>query len=366
MRFRRDVDQIRCLRLLGIVLSAVVGSLASTATADEYFQKALDRIEESLVQPAEDYGLTVTDVFTNQTTKALAALGPIKEKWGLYTLQGKVHYRIERFDPRESDSAPYFVHVSVTSGVLGENRSAVNVRGKTTLSTNLEPRTCGIGQIDAYNRHAKEEDKLDHPDEQPYQIMANPCFAPLKLTPVELRKLSVVALPDEDGAKVYEVAKQDNDDQVVFRFYFSPTHGDALERTDVGIMRGDRQGFLTHTVRRIETWQSLADGSEVPERFTLQREENGKTMMTLTRVISRPAIGNVDPDLFDTEKLPEFQVEFHQVQDPALRLKTKGMEGVSYPKLDEKKPSRNWIVLVNLVAFGALGIYWWRQRGRTA
>jgi hypothetical protein len=357
MRLHRRAHRTGCPCRLKTAVCLAIFSLASATSADDYFQRALDRIEESLVQPVEDYGLTVTDVFHNQTTSSLAKLGPIKEKWGLYTQAGKVHYRIERFDPRASSSPPYFVHVCVSQGGHGDTRSAVSARGKTTLSINLKPQTCGIGQVDAYNRYATEEDNLDRPDKQPFQILANPCFAPLEITPVELRQLPVTALPDEDGSRVYEVARQENDDQVIYRFYFSPSHGDALQRSDVGIVRGDRQGFLAQTVRRIEAWQALPGGGEVPERFTLNREENGKTVLTLDRTISRPMIADVDPSLFETGKLPEFQVDFHQVQDPAEVLRT-GKPAQSRPTAqdDKQKRERFRLVLINFLVVGAMAL----------
>jgi len=344
----------------------LMASQCSPARSDEYFNQAMDRIEQTLVRPAENYGLTVTDRFTNKTTKSLEAMGELRERWGLITDKGRLYYRIERFDPKQPEGPPYFIHVTLRSTEDGEIRSAVTARGRKTLSTNLKPMACGIGQIDGYVRSAKPEEILERPDKQPVQILTNPCFAPLEITPVELRTLPVVALPDQDGHRVYEVARQEHDDLVTYRFYFAPQQRDALARTDKGILRSDRQGYLSRTTRQILTWQALADGTPVPERFTLEREENGRTVMTLTRIIETPRINDIPDQVFDAKQIPEFQGTFDLVQDPAERIRSKGKSGVHLPAREKKSGIRLWLIALNGVVIAAIACLVWQRRRRSA
>lgn len=338
--------------------------LAPQARGDDYFNQALDRIEESLVRPAEDYGFVVTDIFSNHTTPALDALGKLKEKWTLHTSNGRVHYQIERFNPRKLDAAPQFLHVYVAPGGDSEIQSVVQSKSRQTLSRHLKPQNCSIGQIDAYMRYADPERNLERPDKQPYQILANPCFAPLEITPVELRGLPLAVLPDEQGCRVYELAREHEGQLLVYRFHFSPQHGDALACTEFSTKRPDQTGFAHRTVRRVETWQKLPGGQHVPALFTMIGEQNGRTTLVLKRIIDTPVIGDVPEPLFDPAKIAEFQAKFDQIQNPDERLATRDQVKPLQPWMSHRAtPQRVWLIVLNVLILAAVaGILWYRRR----
>jgi len=140
---------------------------------------------------------------------------------------------------------------------------------------------------------------------------------------MQLRSMNVQPFPDDSGNRAYEVRSEQNEDIVVLRLWFSPTNGDAIVRSEYGIAKQNPTGeveFITRTVRTVEKWQELPGGALVPARFRLEREANGKKMLGLVRAISQPVIGDVDDVMFDTKRLPEFNVQWDAVLDVGRRM----------------------------------------------
>lgn len=295
-------------------------SANSAARSDDYFNRALDKIEATLVHPVNDYGLSVLDSYdyTDSPATVLAELGHIKEGFGLYTLGGKVRWTHDTFDTNNPQKGIYSHQIFVSLGEALKGETMDTSEGKNVLSTNSDRSALSIGQEEIYVWHPSAQENVESPNRQPIQILTNPCFTNLNIAPSELRQLSTEMRSDETGNKVYEVQRKKYDDTEYISFYFDPEHGDALVKTDVKIGKEASNGeikFHTHIVRAVESWQKAPDGTFVPARFTMDRICEGRREVRLVREINNPVIGTVNDELFDIGKIAEFQVKPDRVLD---------------------------------------------------
>lgn len=307
------------LLVLILPLAAILGS-AQVVTADEYFDKALDRIEQALVRPADSYGFVVTDHWesSNLGTK-------VTERCTFRASSGKVYLQREKFEFDQTEAnPPRSKHTFVSPGRSGQKATTVDsALGRNILTENAPVGILSIGVDERFFYRCElgtaAEDAIS-PDEEPFQALANPCFAPLGISPVQLRNLSVTALPNEGANRVYEAKWQEYDDWNTLRLYFSPEHGDALTKSEYEHSIPDASGephLYSRMVRTVEQWQVLPDGTWVPARYSVRSEFRGKLVSTLERDISSPVIGNLSDALFDTVQLAEFNVKMDTILDRA-------------------------------------------------
>ncbi len=148
------------------------------------------------------------------------------------------------------------------------------------------------------------------PYKQAYQILANPCYFYLgeSISPERLLGLSednIVKLPSEDKCEVYLLKNFiDHPSKPEFLLYFSPSNDDRL----VKCTRRDQQNF-SKTIY-VSKWNKI---SETLVASKIHRINEGSSEEILT--ISSPRINNIDDDLFDTAKLPEFNNKWDAVLD---------------------------------------------------
>jgi hypothetical protein len=310
-------------RLKPVVLLSVLwlAQLAQVSARDAYFDQGLDKIEQTLVRPIDTYGLTVTDVLQGASVR----IGPLKEVFSFYTHGGNVQFTDETFDPR-NPKAPANIRQSEVCGPGGADGKIADAvvdhssnRLTNTLKVNVELKSFSVGTngADSYAYYTDLVANSASPFGQPFQILANPCVAPLGLTPVELRKQTLKVLPEENECKVFELREKRYDDLMLLRLHFDPRHGDAVVKSEYGIVKlndANEPEFITRDVRIIEEWQE-ANGKLVPARFHLVKESHGEVEIDLVREISKPIIGGIDQTLFDTTKLPAFNARWDRIVD---------------------------------------------------
>lgn len=351
-----------------LVASTIIG--APISAADPYFEAAVDKIEQTLVRPADSYGLTITDTYS---VPGIRESGHLMERYSFYTDGLRYQFHHWRYDPRRSKIEPYLNHLEVSAGDQDSIRILDISRAKSSLKVNVEPHALLLGQGDLYRRYPSKLENDAHPDEQPYQILVNPCFAPLKVAPLTLRRSRVVALPGEDECKVYEVRVKVDNFWSVAKLHFSLRHDHALAKSEQWIVLSEEspvERAVSHSVRTVEAWQELPDGSHVPARFVMQQTVGGEVTIDLVREITSPSIGNVDAALFDIAKIPEFQ------RNADLRLDLPRLKANLAEWRTEKKPSNDeslgrnlsWkllFLMLNVAVFAVLALSWiYRRRSR--
>lgn len=361
-------QSVRCRRLwLSAVVLFVHGSISAVSVAaDAYFEEAMARIEQTLVNPPDAYGFVILDDCSVSFPSDPEPIRVVR-RYSFFTSNGRVHYNQERFESGSADDEPSFRHVFVSPGDDMPGSIADSSDGKHTLTMNAKPPDLKVGRQDDYEFCTSAIERARNPDRQPFQILANPCFAPLGVTPIELLNHQVDARPDENGRKLYEIRWTKEASDIVLRLYFDPAKGDALVKSDFSVFRaGDETptGWRRSTVREVEEWQELADGSLVPARFTMRTDHKVGPEIRLWREVSDPVVGDVDDSLFDTDKLADFNVEwstaFARQEDPEKMVRIPVPPKPSSSKRTVWLLSLNAGVLVALAA-GVFLIRRWRS-----
>lgn len=326
-------QHVRIRFIIGLVILYIT-AVDLPGASDDYFLKALDAIEASLVNPEDTYGFVLKDQYE---FKALGITA--QEKYSFYLESGKVHSRVEKFKELGENTQPYLCNLTVRyeAGQEGATKSSDFINGKHTLGLNIKNRDYTIGKEDPYYHYSKEEDNRRRPFKQPFQIIVNPCFAPLGITPIRLRQGDVIRLEDVDGLPVYQVNLTEGDDLIKVKMYFSPVQQDQLVKTDYERIRTDKEGKALSSIREVRTvenWTSLKDGRIVPAIYTMERYDNGTAKTLLRREVSSVAIGDVDDVLFDPDRLPEFQRTWDAIRDFSSTFYTP-IEASDLPDLDD-------------------------------
>jgi hypothetical protein len=246
------------------------------------------------------------------------------QRFTFRTSNGKFYCQVEQFAPGRTEvDPPHSIHTFLSQGRGQKGTVVDSALGQNVLTKNAVGSGAAIGLDEQYiyGRGTNIEHSIS-PDEEPFQILANPCFAPLRISPIRLKSVSITALPHQGANRVYEAKWQEYDTWNTLRLYFSPDHGDALTKSEYEDSRMDATGkthLLGRMVRTVEKWQALPDGTWVPARFAFRREFRGKVTSTLERDISSPAIGNLSDALFDPAQLAEFQVKWDRILDGGRR-----------------------------------------------
>ena len=311
----RDRRLAECKLLVWPSALAVILGSVNVLAADNYFDKALGKIEQTLVRPADSYGFVVTDRLDSSSLRS-----EVTERFTFRTSNGKVYCRREKFAPGRTEVAPPRSKHTFVSRGRGQKATVIDsALGQNILTENFGPPGPAIGAAERYFYGSGTNTQYDiSPDEQAFQILANPCFAPLRISPIRLKSLSITALANQGANQVYEVKWQEYDTSNTLRLHFSPDHGDALTKSEYEDSITDGSGkthLLGRTVRTVQKWQALPDGTWVPARFTVRSESRGKLVSTLEREISSPVIGNLSDALFDPAQLAEFQVKWDTILD---------------------------------------------------
>ena len=307
-----------------VVCCVLLGSVSGRGrawAADAYFERAMERIEQTLVVPGGSYGFKGTDTYSGADGKVIDRGG-----YAFFTKNGKVHWRLDKVDPKNLNSNPYSSTLTVRSesGDQGKTQAADSMQSKYhNLTVNIENFTASIGLDDTYTFYSQDAQNTGHPNNQPYQLLVNPCFAPLRLTPAQLRNAQVTPLPSENGMRVYQVELRTGTAVRSLRLYFSPEHGDSLARSEYETLRDTGQGVVPSGLREsraIEQWRRLPDGTYVPARLRTEHQHKGKTQNVLIREITEAVIGDVEDALFDPDKLPEFNQAWDSMYDRKRRF----------------------------------------------
>lgn len=348
---------LACAMLLWLVSGNLVN-----ARADEYFDAALEKIEQTLVRPLDSYGLTLIDQYTLPGRS-----GPesIKQGYSFYTAGGKFRYGKDDYPAGASQSTPAVTHLLVSPGDGSDAQSITTAKGKRTLEVHVPASAVSIGQDDAYVFHPAAEKNASRPDKLPIQMLTNPCFAPLELTPLALRRQEIRRLADDGENRVYEFAIVDGTRTRTVRLYFSPQRNDALVKSQVVTTRRNERGeteTVSEAVRSIDAWQRLPSGVSVPARFTLDRTQGGKNVMHLVREISGPVVGNVELALFDTERIPQFNERIDAKFDVERAIEE--AQAQAAPPRQPVNLGRTLLIAANLALIVALVCYLVYRRWR--
>ena len=304
---------------------ALYGTVAWLTRIDPYLDRALHRIETSLHAIPDSYGIEVNEVLWMRT---LSNSGEVREDYGLYVSGSRVQFRHEKYPIQGDASRPYLTYVTLDPGDNTGTSRAERFRGKDgvdryrMVSMPTSP-SFAIGQMDPYEHFRDPLARRDHPEKSPWQILTNPCFAPLKMQPDQIRRWSIQALPDQDGMKVYEATGRRSEGwldswtwRTSVRMFFSPRHGDLLARTEVRIRELGSKTSMLMEVRSVDKWQQMSDGTFVPFQFTCQRmlpsgAVDWKAFQTIT--VADP--GPFDPAKFDRRQIPEYRDQHADVRE---------------------------------------------------
>ncbi len=345
--------------LLAVVVVATLADSEGIAQElDPYLRDALKRIEQSLVHPPDSYGVEVLDTYQMDSVPALKKLGKIKEGYGIYVDGGDAQYRRERYPIRGDRQKPYTSMVALDRKDA-DLEIAVKFNDRHTLRKGKMQHKEGltsysIGQIDPYTWWADADERGEHPDESPFQILANPTIAPLDLTPEVIRGWDIEEQPSEGKLKIYEAVGEHPEHQgkiATLRLYFATDRDGVLARTDFQVHAVGSDEPLFREVRAVNSWQVSASGQHVPAEYTCTRITGGKKVSKLTRKITAVKLNSVDPSRFQRDAIPEFQVTFDEVEDiPAI---VKAIEEGHPLGRDGKKQSganlQKWLLALNLI-----------------
>lgn len=350
----------RGLMMTLAVVAVCIEISAVAQDAGQYFSDRMDEIEVTLVTPPESYGLRVTDRYANATNEALSNLGELTQTWELYVAaDGKVLYRIERFDPGGVSKNPYFTYLRIADESTGDARAVTNIRGKKTVTKNLESQATGIGEVDVYLRFASAQQNDERPDKQPFQILANPCFAPLNLSPVKLRTWQVTEIETSPGLRTFEVKAPEPENPMTYRLSFDPDRSHTLVQSELIMGPGGPDEAEAYEKRTIDEWQELA-GRFVPSKFSMERRQKGQVVLSLNRRIADAVVGEVLPaERFDFSTMPEFE---GAVEYDAAQLAKAAKQAVSEGNHGRSKAT--WIIAGNLVVVLVVCGALWRHRRR--
>lgn len=331
--------QIRNTNMLSVVRGLAIPALALfiikhnvySKTPDEYLGRAFDRIERTLTTVPHSFGLEIVDSYELPTSPAFERTGKKREGFGIYVSGQQVQFRrvafeAEKFEPNPDDPEPYRTTVEVFTGPDKPRVAASNIRGTRTLTKQLKGNIFSFGAVSHYLFSLDPTENQKHPERSPFQILENPCLAPLEMTPATLCSWSIQPLNTDKGLKAYEATGSHPDyteTPAILKLYFSTDHDDALTKTELSIRDTEGREYLRE-VRTVKEWQQTPKGILIPKRFTYVQEMNGVVQIRLTRTISSAVIGDVSENRFDITKIPEFQVEFDRVDDlPLLREQAK-------------------------------------------
>ncbi len=358
----RVIEQGRRWMIASLVLLPALAETKSRA-ADDYFEGAIAKAERTLTRPAESYGLVLMDT-VSITEKRGRTPRVVRERYSFYTRDGKVRYEVARYDPGKPDGD---LDSSILFVSQGEGRDAREVSSnsrRTALTLNAKHPVCMVGLEEKYWFHSSEAKNVAEPETQPFQILVNPCFAPLSLTLAELRALPVNKLPEQEGLKVYEVKKRKKGEVVLL--YFDPRHGDAISRSELrfaGEGAGRDAEFSESWVRAVEGWQDLPGGISVPARFVMKQERPGWTYVSFVREISDPLIGEVPEAMFDVSRLPRFQGRVDVIVDGEKERHRDPRGFITSPRI-RSNSSVVLLFVANAVALAAVAIFFALRRWR--
>ena len=332
--------------------------------SDPYLDQALNRIGETLLHPPASYGLLVTDVLTSASGTS------DKYREELYVLEGRPRWRHEPFDSAGS-SRPSLQVLTVTLDPMGNAIQSIYTGKDRRGCSVLRMPSVRIGQCDPYTFSDKPEENASSPAKQPYQIMANPCFAPLGLTPDDLRALPSQSLPGADGLRSFEfrIESKEGEGVRVLRLSFSPEQDDLLARSEdfraLVKPNGELNGVGERVIRLVETWQQLdGGGGLVPARYTVRHEDQaGNLTLGLVRDVSTPVIGNVSPLIFNWKGIAEFKGLWDSMVDLGSNVT------IITPRSDPEVPVDRMRIVFTVLNVGmvvaviaCLSWYYWRQR----
>lgn len=347
------VKSVFCTVVGFVVMSDAWGS-------DTHLADALDRIEQTLVRPEDSYGFMVTDRITidaNGKTKELY------EAYGFYTAtNGDVRYSIERF-PNAEYTGSTSSHVLVSRQTRNDTRAADRLGKKHILRLNEKQGVISIGQADTYIYSPLAAERQRRPDKVPFQLLANPCFAPLKITPAELRQLGGLVIRGTGDQRGYEFKRERHGIVCYLRLFLDANNGDAVAMTDewsspkpvsTPELASDR------TLRAVTRWQELPTGELVPAEFMMRQEHDGRPVLSLVRQISSPVVGDVDGAMFDANSLPEFNQPWDRVIDASEARR--GVTIVARAR-SERKLGRA-VLVAHAIVFTIVGVWFIMRRRR--
>ncbi|TFG40017.1 MAG: hypothetical protein E4H48_08200 [Syntrophobacterales bacterium] len=269
-----------------------------------YLEDALDRIEQSLLEPSDSFGARVVDTITLSSSGVTTKRG-----YALYVEQGRLHYEFAEYHPDDLSSL-YRRDINVKpASKTGADWGRGSTLGETaTLYVNATPDPIIIGELETY-RLLGDAYMRTHRHQNPYQMLANPCFAHLGVTPLEVRRTyEVQTVEENDSLRTYVLTKQEEGADIRLELCFSLSHDDMLVRSVLqrtfheGVAFGIAGGTVRRTVRELKELSPIDGGRYVPKVFEYQYFENETLQMTLTRELSAVvAGGDVDDELFDVE-----------------------------------------------------------------
>jgi len=295
---------------------AISGCNVSAPDPDNFLDQAFSRIEKTLTTPPESYGVEFTDICYLPAMSTFKKNGYFREGSGIYVSGERVQWRnlkyeTERFESNPDSPTPYLSTVGVFTGPNQPYNSVSVLKGAPTFTKNSEP-SFSLGLADIYSFSVDHAINLEHPNRSPFQILANPCLAPLKITPSLLRKWKIQQIQSQGDLRAYEAIGVHPDyprRMASLRMYFSTVDGNALSRTEMTI-RGAGGREEMREVRAVEKWQEVRDGVLVPQTFSYMQEANGIVQIRLIRTVTAASTNDVSEDRFDTAMIPEFQAKW--------------------------------------------------------
>lgn len=374
-RAANDISLFLLVRLAArtFVLSAALilrsEGLATAADTDEYLSKALTQIESSLVTVPESYGLELVDTYKLHSNPSLQKLGSIKEGFGIYVSGDKCQFRSNKYTIKSETPTPYITNVELQLGA-GDSRAIASMfttkDGKvvSTLRKMNAADSYSLGQIDPYIFWMDSSRRKESPLTAPYQILANPCVAPLKVTPAVIRGWAITPLPNQDDKKVYDATGVHPDYPqyaATIKLFFSPGHGDALSRTEFTLLQTPSGDLVRREIRAVDAWKETTLKVFLPTQFSCQIENKNGVEAELSRSITASDINPIDPDKFDLKSIAEFNVKFDRIEDVAMIERRVLQESEARSNIPTKRSLTFWLVVIHSVAIAA-GVLWFIRR----
>ncbi len=199
---------------------ALLGSSLQIKTDESSFDQSLGSIEHNLVVPQQSYGFDVSDIIRSGSDKIIS-----KKDYKFYTDAGRVYYQVVQYDPQRWDRVyGKDTTIKLNDQPTGEARTgSLLANHQSVLSINVTVQAFLIGEADIY-LFGDHGFNLDNPASVPWQLLANPCFAPLRLNPVAIRsKFQKRELPDENGNKIFELTGEAEGERSFFAWLFRRT-----------------------------------------------------------------------------------------------------------------------------------------------